>query len=50
MVTKLFDSTLMDNAITVDFISNILESSIEYSIIGKDIDGKFLLWNEGFSE
>ena len=47
MVTKLFDSTLMDNAIAVDFISNILESSTEYSIIGKDIDGKILLWNEG---
>lgn len=47
MVTKLFDSTIMDNAIAVDFISNILESSTEYSIIGKDIDGKILLWNEG---
>ena len=26
---------------------NILESSTEYSIIGKDLDGKILLWNEG---
>src|SRR5207249_8752395 len=30
-----------------DFISNILESSTEYSIIGKDMDGRILLWNEG---
>lgn len=31
----------------VDFISNILESSTEYSIIGKDLDGMIVLWNEG---
>ncbi len=31
----------------VDFIANILESSTEYSIIGKDLEGKILLWNEG---
>ncbi len=31
----------------LDFIGNILESSTEYSIIGKDLDGKILLWNEG---
>src|SRR2546422_2882617 len=29
------------------FLQNILESSTEYSIIGKDLDGKILLWNEG---
>jgi len=29
------------------FLQNILESSTEYSIIGKDRDGKILLWNEG---
>jgi PAS domain S-box-containing protein len=28
-------------------LSNILESSTEYSIIGNDLDGKILLWNEG---
>src|ERR1041385_8941429 len=27
--------------------SNILESSTEYSVIGKDLDGRILLWNEG---
>src|SRR2546428_13442767 len=46
--TKLFDNAIVGNAKeAVDFISNILESSTEYSIIGKDLDGKILLWNEG---
>src|SRR5947209_5720941 len=31
----------------LDLIRNILESSTEYSIIGKDLKGKILLWNEG---
>ncbi len=45
---KLFDSAIVGNAQeAVDFISNILESSTEYSVIGKDLDGKILLWNEG---
>ncbi|MEW6210291.1 MAG: PAS domain S-box protein [Acidobacteriota bacterium] len=45
---KLFDSAIVSNAReAVDFIGNILESSTEYSIIGKDLDGKILLWNEG---
>src|ERR1044072_1005289 len=29
------------------FLENIFESSTEYSIIGKDLDGQILLWNEG---
>ena len=29
------------------FLQNILESSTEYSIIGKDLQGTILLWNEG---
>jgi PAS domain S-box-containing protein len=46
--TKLFDSAIVGNAQeAVDFIGNILESSTEYSIIGKDLDGRILLWNEG---
>ena len=48
MTSKLFDSTIIGNTEeAVNFISNILESSTEYSIIGKDLDGKILLWNEG---
>ncbi len=31
----------------MDFITNILESSTEYSVIAKDLSGKILLWNEG---
>jgi PAS domain S-box-containing protein len=46
--TKLFDSTIVSTANeALDFIGNILESSTEYSIIGKDVEGKILLWNEG---
>src|SRR5882672_10458291 len=45
---RLFDQRIVgagDQAL--DFIGNILESSTEYSVIGKDLDGKILLWNEG---
>jgi PAS domain S-box-containing protein len=28
-------------------LRNILDSSTEYSIVGKDLNGKILLWNEG---
>src|SRR5437870_3118432 len=48
MKTKLFDSTIVSSVEqTLEFIANILESSTEYSIIGKELDGKILLWNEG---
>jgi PAS domain S-box-containing protein len=32
---------------TTAFLNNILESSTEYSIIAKDLDGTILGWNEG---
>lgn len=45
---KLFDSSIVGSAReAVDFITNILESSTEYSVIAKDITGKIVLWNEG---
>jgi PAS domain S-box-containing protein len=45
---RLFDSSLVSTAQeAVDFITNILESSTEYSVIAKDLTGKILLWNEG---
>src|SRR5260221_4365709 len=48
MKTRLFDRAIVgDVHEALDFITNILESSTEYSIIGKDLDGKILLWNEG---
>src|SRR5258708_13515549 len=48
MRTKLFDSTIVGTAEeALGFIGNILESSMEYSVVGKDLEGKILLWNEG---
>src|SRR5436309_9257799 len=48
MATKLFDSTVIRGVQeAMDFMANVLESSTEYSLIGKDLDGKILLWNEG---
>jgi PAS domain S-box-containing protein len=45
MTTRLFDSAILPSAQeAMDFI---LESSTEYSIIGKGLDGTILLWNEG---
>ena len=46
--SKLFDKSVVGTAQkAVDFITNILESSTQYSIIAKDLDGKIVLWNEG---
>jgi protein-histidine pros-kinase len=48
MRTRLFDTARVGHSQeAVDFITNILESSTEYAIIGKDLDGNILLWNEG---
>lgn len=48
MTTKLYDLSIVSNPQeALDFIGNILESSTEYSIIGKSLDGTILLWNEG---
>src|ERR1051325_3860761 len=45
---RLFDQQIVGSAEqALDFIGNILESSTEYSVIGKDLEGKILLWNEG---
>src|SRR6266404_4539487 len=47
MASLLDTSTFLDSGEAMDFIANVLEASTEYSIIGKDIDGRILLWNEG---
>ncbi|MBI2502492.1 MAG: PAS domain S-box protein [Candidatus Latescibacteria bacterium] len=48
MNTRLFDSTIISQAQeAMAFMANVLEASTEYSIIGKDLEGKILLWNEG---
>src|ERR1700740_2090565 len=45
---KLFDASIIgEPQAAMDFITNILESSTEYSIIAKDLNGKILLWKEG---
>ena len=35
------------NEQVLEFVSSILNSSTEYSIVGKDLNGKILSWNEG---
>lgn len=48
MRSRLSDSTIVGTANEVlAFTDNILESSTGCSIIGKNIEGKILLWNEG---
>jgi PAS domain S-box-containing protein len=47
MASLLDASTFLDPGEAMDFVANVLEASTEYSIIGKDLDGKILLWNEG---
>src|SRR5712691_11417810 len=47
MPSLLDASTFLDPSEAMDFVANVLEASTEYSIIGKDLDGKILLWNEG---
>jgi PAS domain S-box-containing protein len=48
MSEKLFDSSILASTQdSLDFITSVLESSTEYSIIGKGMDGAILLWNEG---
>src|SRR6266852_8868555 len=48
MTTQLLDPALLaDPREATEFITNILQASTEYSIIGKGLDGTILLWNEG---
>jgi protein-histidine pros-kinase len=46
--SHLFDHNVVGNPqAAIEFIGNILESSTEYSVIGLDLVGKIVLWNEG---
>src|SRR5437867_11548466 len=48
MSAKLFDSTLIrEPQEAINFMANVLEASTKSSIIGKDMNGTILLWNEG---
>src|ERR1700758_4577374 len=47
-VHSLFDADVIrGTGEAAEFLANVLEASTEYSVIGKDLDGKILLWNEG---
>jgi PAS domain S-box-containing protein len=48
MSHKLFGGAISGTVLdAAALLENVLESSTEYSIIGQDLDGKILLWNEG---
>jgi PAS domain S-box-containing protein len=48
MTAKSINSMVVEDIPEVlDFIGSILESSTEYAIIGHDLNGKIVLWNEG---
>ena len=50
MSVKPFDSTILaDAAGALDYITNVLEASPEYSIIGKSLKGTTPRWNERVS-
>jgi PAS domain S-box-containing protein len=45
-VKRLLDNKILgNNEEVIDFLGNILESSTEYSMIGKDLEGNIILWN-----
>ena len=48
MTARLFYTTVIrEDWEALDFLANVLESSTEYSIIGSDLEGTIVLWNEG---
>src|SRR5437868_1263564 len=47
MSTGLSHHAIQTPAQAFEFIDSILESSTEYSIIARDLDGTIVLWNEG---
>ncbi len=49
MPSPLFDAAFVGGSPkdALEFIVSILQSSTDYSLIGKDLDGSIVLWNEG---
>jgi PAS domain S-box-containing protein len=46
--TRQFDDAIMNNSRdALAFVTNMLQASAEFSIVGKGLDGTILLWNEG---
>src|SRR5690349_13509483 len=46
MLLKEFDKVNATEG-TLSLLANVMAASTEYSIIGKDLDGTIVLWNEG---
>lgn len=49
MSTQLFAQAVSEACAPAEFLDGVIQSSTEYSIIAKDIDGNVVLWNEGAS-
>jgi hypothetical protein len=48
MKSCLFDNSIQATAQqAVEFFGTILESSTGHSVIGEDLNGKILFWNQG---
>ncbi len=47
MTTKLFTQAVLEASNAADFLGSVIQSSTEYSIIAKDLDGNVVLWNKG---
>ncbi len=46
--SHLFESAVAGSApAALEFINNILQSSTDYAIIGEDLEGNIVLWNDG---
>lgn len=47
MSTQLFAQAIREACTPAEFLDGVIQSSTEYSIIAKDLDGNVMLWNEG---
>lgn len=45
--SELFARAVLETSTPGDFLGSVLQSSTEYSILAKDLEGKVVLWNEG---
>jgi PAS domain S-box-containing protein len=47
MRTELFAQAVLEASTPADFLGSVIQSSTEYSILAKDLEGNVVLWNEG---
>ncbi len=45
--SRFFGEAMLGSATPAEFLGQVIQSSTEYSVIVKDLDGTVLLWNEG---